>query len=58
MNVSGQLDPLVLQPRGESSLYQLDRRVGGSQNWSERSGEETIPVSAGNQNPIFQSSSP
>jgi hypothetical protein len=40
MEVSGQLHVLAAYPQGKSPLYPLDRRLGGPQSRSGRSGEE------------------
>jgi hypothetical protein len=40
MEVSGQLHGPAALPRGKSSWYQLDRRLGGLQSRSGRGGEE------------------
>jgi hypothetical protein len=43
--------PRPLYPQGMSPRYQLDRRLGGPQNWSGRSGEEIILDSPGTGKP-------
>jgi hypothetical protein len=46
--------PRPLYPRGKSSRYILDRRLGGLQNRSERLGEEEVLDFTGTRTPIFQ----
>jgi hypothetical protein len=57
--VSGQLHGLVALPQGNSPPnYQLDRMLGGPQNWSGRRGEDKNLASTGTQTPTHQLSNP
>jgi hypothetical protein len=51
MEVSGQLHPRPLYPRGKNPWYPSDRRFGGPYSRSERSGEGKIPSPCQDSNP-------
>jgi hypothetical protein len=53
--VNGQLEAPAALPLGQNLWYQLDRRIGGPQSWSERGDEEEkIPVPGKNRTPVVQ----
>jgi hypothetical protein len=48
--------PLPLYPRGKSSRYPLDRRLGGPQSRSGQRGEEKVLDPTGTRTPALRSS--
>jgi hypothetical protein len=55
MEVSGELNFLLLYIQGNSHQYPLDKRLGGLRSRSRHYGEETNLAPAGNQTPVVQS---
>jgi len=49
------LSPSQFTPKERTPQYPLDRRLGGTQSWSDYgSKEKKFPAPAGNQTPIIQ----
>jgi hypothetical protein len=55
MEVNGQLRAPALYSRGKILRYPLDRRMGGPQSQSERTGEKKNVAPGGNRIPVVQS---